>query len=117
MERVTQSYTYVEPRKPAMWSPQPAFILTSCTFLHPVQGPHPVLRLGVPEIFFLLVQIRRDIMTHEREEAGDRESFIAVPKKLEIYSVVIVQVAKEGNDSVYGYHNKDADDTMPVSQS
>jgi hypothetical protein len=55
-------------------------------------------------------------MAHECEEAGDCKSFVAVSEKLEVYGVMVIEVAQEGNDGVNGYHNEDANDTMLMSQ-
>lgn len=109
------SRTYVEPRQPAPWLPQPALVLASRALLHPCDWPDPVLWLHVSEILLLLVQIRRNVVAHEREEAGNGEGFIAVSQNLEVYGFLVIEVAEEGDDGVNRDHDENSNDAAAVS--
>lgn len=106
-----QKGTYVEPCKSTVRLPQPAFVLAASALLHPGHGPNPVLWLHIPKVFLLVVQIRRDVMAHQGEEAGDCKCLVAVAENLKVDGIVVVKVAEERDDGIDGYHEQDADDT------
>ena len=69
----------------------------------------------VPEIIFLVVQVRRNVVAEERKEACNCKSFIAVTNDFEVYGVIVVEVGEEGDDGIDGDHEDDSDDTREWS--
>ena len=58
------------------------------------------------------MQIRFQILAHQREETGDSEGLVAVPQNLPVDGVPVVLVRDEGDDGVDGEHEEDADDVF-----
>ena len=56
------------------------------------------------------MQIRRNIMTQQCKERTDRKRLITALKYIEVYRVLVVEVAEEGDDAVDGDEEEDADD-------
>jgi hypothetical protein len=57
------------------------------------------------------VEIVREVVAHEREEARDCEGFVAIAEYLEVYSVAVVEVGEEADGGIDGNHEEDAYDT------
>lgn len=57
------------------------------------------------------MQIRGDIVTHEGEEGGDTEGFVAVTEDLEVDGIVVEENAEPCDEGVDGDHEKNANDT------
>lgn len=49
-------------------------------------------------------------MTHEREEAGDGKSLVAIPGDVKVNGVKVVFVGEKRNQRVDGDHEDDAND-------
>lgn len=108
-------YAYIEPGQPTPGLSQPSLILAACTFLHPCDGPDPVLRLDIPEILLLVMKVWCDVVAHKGEEAGNGEGLVAVSQHFKVDGLFVVQIAEEGNDGVDGDHDEDSDDAVLVS--
>ena len=50
-------------------------------------------------------------MAEEREEGGDRKSFVAIGYDLEVDRMPVEPEGEEGGNCIYRYHEEDADDT------
>lgn len=55
------------------------------------------------------MQIRRQVVTEQCEETGDREGFITVSNDLIVDGVQIEVVAQETDGGVYGHHQQNPD--------
>ena len=71
--------------------------------------------MNAPEVRFLVVKIRCNVMAEQRKEGGNRKGFIAVGYGLEVDRMPIEPERKEGCGRVYGYHEENADDTTEGS--
>jgi len=102
----------VEPRQAALGgAPGPAF--AAAAFLEPVKGPHPGLDgVEVAEEFFLLVQVRGDVVAEQSEEGRDGEGLVAVADYLVVDGVPVEAQREERGGRVDGHHEQDADDTL-----
>ena len=49
-------------------------------------------------------------MTEQGEEAGNRESLVAVAEDFKVDSVAVKSVGYKGDYGIDGYHEEDADD-------
>lgn len=106
-----EDITYIKPRQPAPRPPQNSLILAPRrTPLHPIQRPHPILDLDIPEILLLVMQSRRNIMAHQRKETRYGKRFVAVAQHFKVDGVLVVDVGEEGDGCVDGDHEEDADD-------
>jgi hypothetical protein len=54
-------------------------------------------------------------MTHESEEAGNGKSLVAVSQDLEVHGFLVVEIAEEGDNGVYGDHDENSDDAVSLS--
>lgn len=100
----------VEPSKTRARLAERPLVLASSAFLHEEDSPEPVDRRQSPEVIFLLVQPRRNILAHERKEARNGESFVAVAQHLVVDCVLVVEVAQERHRRVNWDHKQNADD-------
>lgn len=57
------------------------------------------------------MQVRRDVMAQQGEEAGNREGLVAVAQDLEVDGVQVEVVREEGDGRVDGNHEEDTNDT------
>jgi hypothetical protein len=58
------------------------------------------------------VKGRRNVVTHEREEACDDEGFVAAAQKVEVDGFLVEEETEEREDAVYGYHCEDTDNAI-----
>ena len=102
----------IKPRKTRSRFPERSTVLAASTFLHEEHAPEPVHGRQRAEELLLLVQARRHVLAHEREETRDGESLIAVSQHLIIDRMLVVQDAEEGHRRVNWDHKQDADDVL-----
>lgn len=81
------------------------------------QWKYPRDGADVAEVFLLLVQIRRDVMTHEREKACNDICFVAVACELEKDGFLVKKEAEEGDDGIDRYHGEDANDAVELTHA
>lgn len=97
----------IEPGQATSRGAEPA-IFSSSAFLKVLHGPNPWLRLDRSEILFLVVQVLSQVGAHQTEEGSDRESLIAISEDFIVDTVLVEDDGEEGDECVYGYHEKDA---------
>ena len=56
------------------------------------------------------MQIRRDVMAQEREETAYCKGLVASFQNIKVHGMLIVEVAQEGDHTIDGYQEEDADD-------
>lgn len=100
----------IEPSKTRARLAERPLVLAACAFLHEEDSPEPVDRRQSAEVILLLMQPRRNILAHERKEARNGESLIAVAQHLVVDCVFVVEVAQERHRRVNWDHKQNADD-------
>ena len=103
---------HIEPSKTRPRLPERPTVFAASTLLHEEDAPEPVDRRQRTEELLLLVQARRHVLAHEREETRNRESLVAVSQHLEVDCVPVIQDAEEGHRRVNWDHKQDADDVL-----
>jgi hypothetical protein len=88
----------------------PATPLSTTAFFKPSHWPDPSLWLKAPEVILLVVEIRRDIVTEEREEGGNRKRFVAFVDDIEVDCVPVEPEGEERGCCVDRNHKEDAND-------
>ena len=78
-QRLRPQYTHIEPRQSTPRLPERPLVFPTCTLLQPKHTPKPIHRLHRPEKDLLLMQVRRNIVTHKREETRNRKRLVAIP--------------------------------------
>jgi len=102
----------IKPSKTGARFPERSTVLAASTLLHKEHAPEPVDRRQRAEELLLLVQARRHVLAHEREETRDGEGLIAVSQHLVVYRMLVVQDAEKGHRRVNWDHKQDADDVL-----
>lgn len=102
--------THIKPRQPAPGLPERSLVLSTRDILQTKHAPKPINRLQLPEVILLVMQVRRDIMTQQREKRADGEGLIATLQDVKIDRVPVEVVTQEADDAVYGDEEEDADD-------
>lgn len=102
----------IKPSQARARFPERPAVLAASTLLHEEHAPKPVDWRQRAEELLLLVQARRHVLAHEREEAGDGKRLVAVSQHLEVDCVRVVQDAEEGHRRVNWDHKQDADDVL-----
>lgn len=102
----------IKPSKTRSRFPEWPAVLAASALLHEEYAPEPVDGRQRAEELLLLVQARRHVLAHEREETRDGERLIAVSQHLEVDCVRVVQDAEEGHCRVNRDHKQDADDVL-----
>ena len=103
---------HIEPSKTRPRFPERSLVLAASALLHEEYAPEPVDRRERAKELLLLVQARRHVLAHEREEAGDGERLVAVSQHLEVDCVRVVQDAEKRHRRVNWDHKQDADDVL-----
>lgn len=103
--------TYVKPRQPTPRLSKRTLILSTSAQLQPKNAPEPIPdRRQRPKVVLLVVQVGRNVVAEQREEAADGEGLIEAFQDVEVDRVLVVHVAEEGHDAVDGYEEEDAND-------
>ena len=69
---------HIEPRQTTSGLPEWTFILSTGTFLKPIERQDPILYVDEAEELLLVVQAGSDVVAHEGEETGNGEGLVAV---------------------------------------
>jgi hypothetical protein len=81
---------HIKPSQPGARLPERSAVLPARTLLHKKHPPEPINRRQCAKELLLLVQARRHILAHEREEARDGKRFIAVTQHLVVDGVLVI---------------------------
>lgn len=84
----------------------------AATFGKPVERPDPRLRLDAPEVIFLAMKIRCNVMTQQGKETGNGEGFVTISDHFKVDGMPVEGIRQEGDGGVDGYHEENPDDTM-----
>mgnify|MGYP007046765545 CR=1 FL=1 len=102
--------THVEPCQTTARCP-PNALLSTRTLLKPRDRPDPRFGFDSTEVFFLAMQVGRNVCAHKREESRNRKRFITVADQI-IVDIVLVEVGTEPcDDGINGDHKQDSNDT------
>ena len=106
------SPNYVKPSKAGSRLPERPTVFAASTLLHEEHAPEPIHGRQRAEELLLLMQARRHVLAHEREETRNGKRLVAVSQHLEVDGMSVVQHAEKRHRRVNRNHKQDADDVL-----